>query len=285
MNVALAGLTVREETALRMLVGITLPHFECGAMPAGSLVPLPPADLYVLDLAGRGLANWTQEAQEKLLQSLNGAPAVLVAPAFDRSWQALDAGSRKSHPLVMLHKPYGIEDMRAALLKAAPPKPVRPEPVAPPVPVSVRRAEAQAVWVLAVPRASPKPPAPVQTPVHIAPLSVAEFQSRLGGLPANAPKAFLGKLAEALALQRPFEVRVTFLHRLIFCPDAQWAASNTALSVLQGLCQSDALAADISIDAIDSQDALARAQRLDIPVQSLESFLGTLMHDRLGALR
>jgi len=295
MNVALGGLTAREETALLMLVGKTLPDFQCGAVPAGRQAPLPPADLYVLDLAGRGLARWTQEAQESLFQSLNGAPAVLVAPAFDQTWLALDASRMKSQSLVMLHKPYGIEDMRAALLKAAPRKPVRAAPLAPPVLARVRvpaapvaaavrviAARTIAAPVFVAPVAIPQPPSPVAAPVEIAPLSIAEFQTRVGALPASEPKLFLCKLAEALALRHPFEVRVTFLNRLIFSPDAQWAASNTALSVLQGLCQSDALAADMSIDAIDSMDALARAQRLDMPVQPLESFLGTLMHHRLG---
>ena len=44
----------------------------------------------------------------------------------------------------------------------------------------------------------------------------------------------------------------------------------------------DDLAADMSIDTLDGMDALARAQRLDMPIQSLDSFLGTLMHQRLG---
>lgn len=281
MNVALAGLTAREETALMMLVSKTLPGFECGAVPVGRKVPLPPADLYVLDLAGRGLARWTQEAQESLLQSLNGAPAVLVAPAFDETWLALDASGMKSQSLVMLHKPYGIEDMRAALLKAAPPMPVRAVPVAPRMPARVRAPAAPAVRFITAPMAIAEAPPPAAV-VEIAPLSVAEFQTRLGALPASEPKLFLHKLAEALALRQPFEVRVTFLNRLIFNPDAQWAASSTALSVLQGLCQSDELAADMSIDTIDSMDALARAQRLDMPVQPLDSFLGTLMHQRLG---
>lgn len=280
MNVALAGLTAREETALMMLVSKTLPGFECGAVPVGRKVPLPPADLYVLDLAGRGLARWTQEAQESLLQSLNGAPAVLVAPAFDETWLALDASGMKSQSLVMLHKPYGIEDMRVALLKAAPPIPVRAVPVAPRMPARVRAPVAPAVRFIAAPMAIAEAPPPAV--VEIAPLSVAEFQTRLGALPASEPKLFLHKLAEALALRQPFEVRVTFLNRLIFNPDAQWAASSTALSVLQGLCQSDELAADMSIDTIDTMDALARAQRLDMPVQPLDSFLGTLMHQRLG---
>ena len=291
MNVALAGLTAREETALMMLVSKTLPGFECGAVPVGRKVPLPPADLYVLDLAGRGLARWTQEAQESLLQSLNGAPAVLVAPAFDETWLALDASGMKSQSLVMLRKPYGIEDMRAALLKTAPVIPVRAAPVVPRMLARVRAPAAPvapAVRFITAPVAIAEAPAPIaEAPppaaiVEIAPLSVAEFQTRLGALPASEPKLFLHKLADALALRQPFEVRVTFLNRLIFSPEAQWAASNTALSVLQGLCQSDDLAAAMSIDTLDGMDALARAQRLDMPIQSLDSFLGTLMHQRLG---
>lgn len=284
MNVVLAGLTAREETALMMLVGKTLPNFECGAVPVGHQVPLPPANLYVLDLAGRGLARWTQEAQESLLQSLNGAPAVLVAPAFDETWLALDASGMKSQSLVMLHKPYGIEDMRAALLKTAPVIPVRAAPV---VPRMLARVQAPAAPVAPAVRFITAPVAIAEAPppaviVEIAPLSVAEFQTRLAALPASEPKLFLHKLADALALRQPFEVRVTFLNRLIFSPEAQWAASNTALSVLQGLCQSDDLAAAMSIDTLDGMDALARAQRLDMPVQPLDSFLGTLMHQRLG---
>ena len=291
MNVVLAGLTAREETALMMLVGKTLPGFECGAVPAGRQVPLPPANLYVLDLAGRGLARWTQEAQESLLQSLNGAPAVLVAPAFDETWLALDASGMKSQSLVMLRKPYGIEDMRAALLKTAPVIPVRAAPVVPRMLARVRAPAAPvapAVRFITAPVAIAEAPAPIaEAPppaaiVEIAPLSVAEFQTRLGALPASEPKLFLHKLADALALRQPFEVRVTFLNRLIFSPEAQWAASNTALSVLQGLCQSDDLAAAMSIDTLDGTDALARAQRLDMSVQPLDSFLGTLMHQRLG---
>ena len=291
MNVALAGLTAREETALMMLVGKTLPDFQCNAVPVGRKVPLPPADLYVLDLAGRGLARWTQEAQESLLQSLNGAPAVLVAPAFDETWLALDASGMKSQSLVLLRKPYGIEAMRAALLKTAPVIPVRAAPVVPRMLARVRAPAAPAapaVRFITAPVAIAEAPAPIaEAPppaaiVEIAPLSVAEFQTRLAALPASEPKLFLHKLADALALRQPFEVRVTFLNRLIFSPEAQWAASNTALSVLQGLCQSDDLAADMSIDTIDGMDALARAQRLDMPVQPLDSFLGTLMHQRLG---
>ena len=120
--------------------------------------------------------------------------------------------------LVMLRKPYGIEDMRAALLKTAPVTPVRAAPVVPRMLARVRAPAAPAapaVRFITAPVAIAEAPPPAAI-VEIAPLSVAEFQTRLGALPASEPKLFLHKLADALALRQPFEVRVTFLNRLIF---------------------------------------------------------------------
>lgn len=296
MNVALAGLTAREEMAMVMLIGKTLPDFQCDTVLPGREVPLPLADLYVLDLAGRGLARWSLEAQDHLLQSLNGAPAVLVAPAFDETWTALEASRMTSQSLIILHKPYGIDDMRAALLKTAPRKPRRAAPAAPPAPAApVAVAVAVAVRTVAAPKMTapvfsapvvrPEVPLPVAAPVEIAPLSLADFQARVGALPTSEPKLFLCKLAEALALQQPFEVRVSLVNRLIVNPDAQWAASNTALPLLQDLCQRDERAAGVSIDAVDRRDAEARAQRMDMPLQPLDAFLGTLVHFRLNRQR
>ena len=299
MNVALAGLTAREETAMVMLIGKTLPDFQCDTVLPGREVPLPLADLYVLDLAGRGLARWTPEAQDRLLQSLNGTPAVLVAPAFDKTWVALEASRVANQSLILLHKPYGIDDMRSALLKAAPRAPRRVAPMAPPVSTAVLRVPATPVAatvravsaakiappVFSAPLARPDVPFPVAAPVEIAALSLTDFQAHVGTLPTSEPKLFLCKLAEALALQQPFEVRVSFVNRLIINPDAQWAASNTALPLLQDLCQRDERVPSISIDTVDPRDAEARAQRMDMPVQPLDAFLGTLMHFRLNKQR
>lgn len=275
MNVALAGLTAREAVALDMLVGKSLPGWQCSAAPAGRHVPLPPADLYVVDLAGRGLARWTEAAQDDLFQSLDGAPAVLVAPAFDQTWSALDAHRMKRQSLVLLHKPYGVEAMRAALRQAAAVRASRAAPLS----VSARAPAASVVRGTAAPVAvsSAPLPAPAAAPVEIGEVTVSEFQARLVELPASEPQLFLRQLAEALALRQPFEVRVTFLSRLIFHPDERWVASSTPVAVLQGLCQSDALASAAAIDTIDDKDALARAQRLDMPIQPLEAFLWALM--------
>lgn len=295
MNVALAGLTAREETALVMLIGKTLPDFQCDTVPPGRQVPLPLADLYVLDLAGRGWARWTPEVQDSLLTALNGAPAVLVAPAFDDTWAALEASSIKSQSLVMLHKPYGIDDMRTALLKAAPQKLRRPASIPRPLPVTrrapavvaavtVRAASAAPVMTLPVvttPVTTPDAPLPVAAPIEITPLSITDFQTLVAALPDSEPKQFLCQLAEALMRRQPFEVRVSLLNRLIFSPDVQWAASNMALPLLEALCQSDTLAQDLSIDPIEDRDALGRAERLDMRIQPLANLLGKLMHHRL----
>lgn len=272
MNVALAGLTAREELALEMLVGRSLPGWQCSTVPAGRNLSLPPADLYVVDLAGRGRARWTDAAQDELLQALGGAPAVLVAPAFDQTWTALDAKRMASQPLVLLHKPYGIEEMRAALKQAAAGRASRSAAVA--------FSSAPSAPALA---ASTPEPVPAASSVANGEMSASEFQARLDALPASEPQLFLRQLAEALALRQPFEVRVNFLNRLIVHPDEQWVASNTPVSVQQGLCRSDSRASATAIDAIDGMDAMARAQRLDMPLQPLDAFLGSLMQERLGS--
>lgn len=288
MNMALAGLTAREEVAMGMLVGKSLPGWQCSAVPAGPEVSLPPADLYVVDLAGRGLARWTEAAQSELFKALDGAPAVLIVPAFDQTWSALDAERIKSQPLVLLHKPYGTEDMRAALKQAAAGHATRRAPaallVAPPAPVRMRIPAPLVPSVIASPLIAAKASLPIAAMAleKDGGMTANEFQARLSALPESEPQLFLRKLAEALALRHPFEVRVSFVNRLIFDPADQWVASNTPMSALERLCQSDALASAIEIDAIDDKGAMGRAQRLGISMQPLEPFLWDLAQGRLG---
>ena len=293
MNVALAGLTAREVVALGMLVGNSLPGWQCSAAAPDHHAPLPPADLYVIDLAGLAMSRWSEAAQTELFKALNGTPAVLVAPAFDETWEALDGQRMKTQPLVLLHKPYGIECMDSALRQAAAgcaaparstnrpaPPPVGPAPglrdppsllsVLPPQPVGSD---------VTVPRViAAKSPVPARV-AQGGELAVGDFQVRAGTLP-DTP-LFIRSLAKALAGQQPFEVRVSFTNRMIFHPGEQWAASNTPPQVLAHLCQDDALASAIEIDTIDSNDAPARAQRLGMPAQPLKGLLWTLAEGHL----
>ena len=293
MNVALAGLTAREVVALGMLVGTSLPSWQCSATAPDRHAPLPPADLYVIDLAGLGMARWSEAAQSELFKALNGTPAVLVAPAFDETWEALDGQRRKIQPLVLLHKPYGIESMNSALRQAAAgcaaparstsrpaPPPVGPAPGLrdPPALLSVLPPQAVGSGVM-VPRViAAKPPVPARV-AQGGELAVDDFQARAGTLP-DTP-FFIRSLAKALAGQQPFEVRVSFINRMIFHPGEQWVASNTPPQVLAHLCEDDALASAIEIDTIDGNDALARAQRLGMPAQPLKGLLWTLAQGHL----
>ena len=285
MNVALAGLTAREEVALGMLVGKSLPGWQCSAVNAGLNESLPPADLYVVDLAGRGMRRWSEETQSHLLKALDGVPAVLVAPAFDQTWSALDTYLMKSQSLVLLHKPYGTEDMLDALKQAATGRVTlaqpKASPVAPPAPLGVRP-PASPASVIASPIIDAMPPSPPAALLEDGKMTSGKFQDRFGALPESEPPLFMRMLVEALALQNPFEIRISFVNRMIFHPNAQWVASNTPLPVLEDLCQNDALAAGIEIDAIDDKDAMARALRLGMPIQPLESLLWTLAHEQLG---
>ena len=290
MNVALAGLTAREEVALGMLVGKSLPGWQCLPSTNGPRAPLPPADLYVVDLAGRGMARWTEASQAELLKALGGVPAVLVAPAFDQTWSALDAHRSQSQPLVLLHKPYGVEAMRAALQQAAAGRaaPARSTAMKPAAPDRARTAQARPALrpslpvepAQTLPTGAMSLPATGKSPPLAAPalvegkLAFSEFQARITALPGMP--LFLRRLAESLAQQHPFELRISFVNRMIFHPGEQWAASNTPAPVLAQLCQDDELASSIEIDAIDGQDARARAARLDIPAQPLQALLWKL---------
>ena len=295
MNIALAGLTAREEVALGMLVGKALPGWQCLPSTDGPKAPLPPADLYVVDLAGRGMVRWTEAAQRGLLDSLRGAPAVLVAAAFDETWSTLDAHPIQGQSLVLLHKPYGVEAMRAALQKAAAGRPVPAPSIAlkakkPAASGAARLSEIRRVSRPSLPTASARTlpsamaqpvssamPAKAEPPLVESTLACSEFQAQMA--PLSGQPLFLRRLAESLTQQQPFELRISFVNRMIFHPAEQWAASNTPAPVLQQLCDDDALALGVEIDAINTQDARVRAARLGISAQPLQVLLWKLAHD------
>lgn len=110
-------------------------------------------------------------------------------------------------------------------------------------------------------------------------MTTEQFRAWLGALPEAQAPLFLRKLSNALALQQTFEVRLSFINRLICNPTGQWVASNAPASALEQLCQSDDLALAIEMDAIDG-DAMERAKRLDLSSEPLDSFLWRLAQGR-----
>ncbi len=119
MNVLVAGLSPRDEAAFGFFLSRSLKGWSWASTPAGRGTLLPKADLLVADLVALGLAQWSQAAEAELLRVLQGNAAVLLVPANDQTWATMDPATLKQHSLVWLQKPYGTEDMRAALEKAA----------------------------------------------------------------------------------------------------------------------------------------------------------------------
>ena len=87
MKLVLVGLPTRDAAAAEVFVRKQLRGWDCVSVPAPRGGALPPADLYLIDLAGSALSRWSEEGEAVVRAWLQRAPAVLVVPAFDTSWQ------------------------------------------------------------------------------------------------------------------------------------------------------------------------------------------------------
>jgi hypothetical protein len=249
-----------------------------------------------------GLAQWSEAAEADLLRLLDGRPAVLLVPSHDRTWSTMDAATVARHALVWLSRPYGAEDMRVALEKAAAaarrtlsasaavaaaamparaPAPARPPVVAPSVPPAAPVAPLAAMPPTRVTRpvvsvAAPAAMRSAAAAEDIPGLTVAELQARLATLPEPGRHVFLRKLSEMLGNARPFEARFTVQNSVIFHPADGWVASNTPMMVIERVCQSDAMASAVAMREIEGSQAEERAQRLNMPLRELNTFLWAL---------
>lgn len=318
MNVALAGLAPREAAALGLYVSRAMRGWNCVQVQPNKGQALPAADLYVLDLAGSGLARWSEAAEAELRQMLAQRPAVLVAPAFDQSWSAMLPPGKPAPALALLNKPYGSEDMRAAMQQVAravpadvggaatsrlnplrtaasaaktpPPMPVRPSPVAAPAAyaqganTTERPAVAGGVTVittgLGAPLAVTGTPAPADEGGS---LSMAAFHARVSRAAPDTVRVFVRRLADSLAQGQAVEVRFTVNNALILDPVERWVASNTPRLVVERVCRSDAMASALSWRVLDDEPGLVRAHRLGMAVQPLEPFLWEVAHAAFDA--
>lgn len=290
MKLVVTGLSPREEAAFGIFLSRTLRNWLWQSVPASRTAVLPPADLIVADLVPLGLGQWSEAAEAELLQRLQGTPAVLLLPAHDQTWAAMDADTVKQHALVWLAKPYGTREMQAALEQAAlavrrparsatPPSMATPAPVAAPVSAMAapKFASATPPAVTLAARA-PQSVSPVPTPGNETQgLSAAELHTRLAALPESDGHVFLRQLSEMLALGHPFEARFTVQNSLIVHPADGWIATNTPMRVIERVCQSDALASAVSIRAMTGAQAEERAQRLGMPPSELDVFLWHLV--------
>jgi len=278
MKLVVSKLSPREEVAFGAFLRRHFASWQCELLPEQRPSQLPPADLYVLDLAPMGFRHGSEQALATLLDMLHGKPAVLLLPAHEGSWSALDIPAEHRPQLLWLHKPYNTDDMRKALDQAAasaPPAEQAPQAVPTPAPAPV-------AVVVAIPPAPIAPPMPAPKSTSLAPgaaevpeqgLTIAELQARLAALPQPAQGAFLSTLAQWLASGEPFEARFTLQHMLLVHPQNGWVAFNTPLAVIDRICSSNAMASAVALRHIGATEAETLVQRMRLTLQELEPFL------------
>jgi hypothetical protein len=304
MNVVVLGMSPREEVAFGIFWNRFMPDWRWRSTEAGSEATPGPTDLIVANLGSLGLAHWSEVAEAKLQALLHGAPAVLLVPANDRSWSALQASTLQP-AWVWLPKPYGAQEMCTALKQAAhwvgklAAAVVAPAPQAAPAvgafaargvsalsPVSAAVAVVVTMPALAAVRQvasqaavarPPVTPAAVPGKVLLQGLSARGLKNRLAAMPAGSGNVFLHKLSAMLALGRPFEARFTVQNALVVHPEDGWIATNTPMLVIERVCQSDTLASAVSVREMDEVQAEERALGMAVPPRELEAFLWELV--------
>jgi len=249
MRLVLAGVSGRDKVVFEIFLTRDLPGWTCQLAPEVRDSSRPSADILVLDLVALGLSSHSEANQAALLQCTQGTPAVLLLPAFERGWTALDPDWMASHQLVWLVKPYGTQAMRGALKAAA--------------------AMVQMTTPASLPQPLPKPPVPS--------LTAAALGTRLEALPAGPGLAFLRQLSSLLQQAKPFEARFTVQNSLIVHPVDGWVASNTPLAVMQQVCRSDVLASAVSMRVLDGPQAEERTHQLGMRPTELDTFLWALV--------
>lgn len=267
MRLVLAGMSARDAAVFGVFLARDLPAWTWQSAPAGQGSLRPPADILVLDVVALGWLPHSETSLAGLLHFTQGTPAVLLLPAFERSWAALDPQGVASHRLVRLAKPYGTQAMRDALQGAA-----SMVQAATPVSPSTSTPQPQS-------KMEPQPPAPLPLqPQPEAPsLSAAGLHTRLAAMPPAQGWVFLRQLSSMLQQAQPFEARFTVQNSLIVHPADGWIASNTPLTVIQQVCRSDVLASAVTMRVLDGLQAEERTQRLGMRPSELEAFLWALV--------
>ncbi|MBK9443266.1 MAG: hypothetical protein IPN53_19030 [Comamonadaceae bacterium] len=290
MNIILAGLSPRDETAFDLFLKRFMAGWHWQGLPAKKGAPLPGADVLVVDLAAHGWAQHSAQAQAQLQLATGQSVAVLLVSSHDASWPSAKAGFQQQK-WIWLGKPYNAESMRSALSQAAalvkddkkPASSVLPPAAAGnPMPAtSLPKAfvlPGLSVSTVATPPAekvAEDDPAGVLHAPDDHGLSPDDLAAQLSLLPAER-FLLLRKLSAGLQARTPFEVRFTVQHCLVVHPADGWVASNTPKPVILRVCNSDALAASVTFREIEVAQVEERLHQLGMSPHDLSDFLREL---------
>lgn len=279
MNIALVGLPAREAAALTIFIGVGLKGATCRTVAFQPGLALPAVGLYVVDMAGIGLAQWSVKAEADLLMLLGGQNALLLLVSTNTSWLDKVVQRHGRQMLNCLTKPYSSEDMRAALaclgsgaatpvradLTAAVARPTAPVPHAQIAPLAVR-----------VPVRRPASPAAPPLPMH------ESLQALRTMFPDLGRHLLLARLLDMMATGHPQELRLTLHHSIVLHPTQGWIVHNVAPAVLERLAQDGAAVATMSVRELDNHQALLRAAQAPLTRAALDTFLWMLAESSIG---
>lgn len=268
MNLSVLGLSARDAHVFDLFMQRALGSWHWHHLAASRDADLGDAKLLVLDLAAHGWAQATDLALAQMRRLVGERFAVLLVSGQDRTWAEMPAAQNKSH-WIWLAKPYGTEQMRDALKRAAVLQVAKvTKPAAKVVPVATALPDLP-LAVTTAPQVSQVPPKPIPAASRLA---VTELASYLADAPVER-FALLRHLVQKLMQGEPFELRFTVQNSLIVHPQDAWAATNTPVPVIARVCDSTALASAVTFREMDAPEALARAHRLGMQLRDLDSFL------------
>ena len=265
MNAAFVGLPAREAAALKIFIGVGMKGWTSAEFAPRAGAALPRADVYIIDLAGAGLAQWSAKAEADLLTMLGGHSALLLNLAHNRSWNDKTHAmqGRGKQKISCMAKPYGREDMRAALEGfvaggAVPERAGRAEPG--PQPASTTA------------RSLPVPPPSLFSSLQVVRSVFPDLQKHL----------LLCKLLDLLATGQPYELRLTVHQAIILHPAQGWVAHNAGPEVLARFVQQGHSVPTMSVRELDTEEAVQRCMVHMTLRESLDTFLWGLAEASIG---
>jgi len=287
MTISLVGLSVREDAALTIFIGMSLKNSTCKTVAFRPGLALPPADLYIIDLAGVGLAQWSVKAEADLLTLLGGSHALLLNFPNNISWVGKGHHCSGRQMLACLSKPYSSEKMRGALARfgagGAASAAVGPSLVCVAVPAPAFVSTVAFAPVFSVAPTLPVAVARLATAVAPPPLLLRHSLQALRTLfPELEQHLLLARLLDMVATQQPQELRLTLHHSIIVHPAQGWVSHNAAPGMLERFAQDRSAATMMSVRTLDCGQAQLRAGLMGAPRASLDTFLWLLAESSIG---
>lgn len=277
MKIALVGMAPRETAALTIFMGVAMKGWSCQPVAVRPGVALPIADLYVIDLAGVGLGQWSVKAEGDLLNLLAGRHALLLVAANNKTWRDRLPGNERQKR-VCLDKPYNTLALREALARCTP-------EAASGAPAPVRAAGPASVRSGLAPRPV-KPPAPLVSAARsVAPGTSTHDSMRALRLlfPALNDHLLLNTLLRLVALDSPQELRLSVHHAIVMHPAQGWVAHNATPDLLERLARDGSSVGSMSARSLEGAEVLQCVRRMGVSSGSLDTFLWRMADLSMGA--